>query len=343
MNGEPAHTGPALEGRTHMDDKPVDQPDPLGRAIFSRRRLLAGTGYLAGGIVLAGALDACGNGGNATPTTSGAGTGAVGAPKRGGNFRLGVTGGGSSDIIDGQNIVTKPDQARLIAGFETLLTYDEQYNLTQDGLAQEVTQDAPDVWTIRLRPGVTFHDGKPLTSDDVVYSFQRILNPEEGLFGNAGLGSVDPKNIEKVDTLTVRLHLKQPDSTIGDQLGQYYNGIVPVGYTRKGTQNGTGPYKVQSFTAGQQSVHVRNENYWRSGQPYFDQVTVIDFPDPSAQVNALLSGQLDAITDIPFAQIDVAKAHGDLAILEGQGGGWLPICMAIDLEPFTDVRVRQAF
>jgi peptide/nickel transport system substrate-binding protein len=146
-----------------------------------------------------------------------------------------------------------------------------------------------------------------------------------------------------MDDRTLRLNLKHADSTIGDQLGQYYNGIVPVGYTRAGTQIGTGPYKVQSFTAGQQSVHVRNPNYWRSGQPYFDQVTVIDFPDPSAQVNALLSGQLDAITDIPFAQISVVKAHNNLAVLESQGGGWLPLCMAIDMEPFTDVRVRQAF
>jgi peptide/nickel transport system substrate-binding protein len=100
---------------------------------------------------------------------------------------------------------------------------------------------------------------------------------------------------------------------------------------------------VESFDPGQQSVHVKNPNYWRSGEPYFDQVTIIDFPDASAQVNALLSGQIDAMTDIPFAQIDVAKAHGDLDVLESQGAGWLPICMAIDLEPFTDVRVRQAF
>ena len=59
-------------------------------------------------------------------------------------------------------------------------------------------------------------------------------------------------------------------------------------------------------------------------------------------MNALLSGQVDAITDIPFAQIGVAKANGGLAILITQGGGWLPLCMAIDHDPFTDNRVRQA-
>jgi peptide/nickel transport system substrate-binding protein len=317
-----------------MDEKSSWRPTGLGGRILTRREALIGAGVLAGGMTLAGVLAACGT--TTSTTTSG-------GPKRGGNFRLGVTGGGAKDMIDGQNIVTKPDQARLVAGFETLLVYDENYNLTTDGLAESVTQDAPDTWTVRLKQGITFHDGKSLTADDVIYSFQRMLDPKQGLFGTGGLGSIDPNNITKLDPRTVRFKLKQADSTIGEQMGQYYNGIVPVGYTRAGTQIGTGPYKVQSFTPGQQSVHVRNPNYWRSGQPYFDTVTIIDFPDPSAQVNALLAGQLDAITDIPFAQVDVIKAHPGLAVLESPGGGWLPLCMAIDMEPFTDVRVRQAF
>jgi peptide/nickel transport system substrate-binding protein len=323
-----------------MEERPEDRPhiDAAGYMI-SRRDLLVG----AGGALLAGSLAACGSSGSASTSSSPSPSQPAGGLKRGGTFRLGVTGGGSGDIIDGQSIVTKPDQARLVAGFETLLVYDTDYKLQTDGLAQEVTQDKPDQWTIRLKDGITFHDGKPLTADDVIYSLQRILNPKEGLFGTAGLGSIDPKTIKKMDTLTVRLPLKQADSTIADQLGQYYNGIVPVGYSRKGKQIGTGPYVLKSFTPGGESVHTRNPNYWRTGEPYFDEVNVIDFPDPAAQVNALLAGQLDAITDIPFAQIDVAKANGNIEILESQGGGWLPICMAIDMDPFTDKRVRQAF
>ena len=318
-----------------MEDTPSAQPKELLGSTITRRRLLINAGVVVGGAMLAGPLAACGQ-------TSNTGGTPQGSPKRGGNFRLGVTGGGAKDMIDGQNIVTKPDQARLVAGFETLLEYDRSYKL-QPALADEVTQDAPDKWTIRLKQGITFHDGKPFTVDDVIYSFQRIASKSEGLFGNAGLASIDPNNITKKDDRTITLNLKHPDSTIGDQLGQYYNGIVPKGYTRAGVQNGTGPYKVQSFTKGQQSVHVRNPNYWRSGQPYFEQVTIIDFPDPAAQVNALLSGQIDAMTDIPFAQINVVKGHGGLAILEGQGAGWLPLCMAIDMPPFDDNSVRQAF
>ncbi len=325
-----------------MVDNSSDRPDG-GDGGLSRRELLVG----ASSVLLAGGLAACGGSGG-SGSSAAAGSTAAGTPKKGGNFRLAVTGGGSGDIIDGQSIITKPDQARLAASWETLVSYDDQYKLQiggdNGGLAEELTQDAPTQWTIRLRKGIEFNNGKTLTGDDVKYSIQRILDPKEGLFGAAGLSSIDPNKITVMDPQTVRLGLTAPDSTIAEQFGQYYNGMVPVGYSRKGPLKwvGTGPFKTTSFNPGQQSVHVRNPNYWRTGQPYFDQVTVIDFPSATAQVNALLSGQVDAMTDIPFAQIQVAKSNGGLAILITQGGGWLPLCMAIDMAPFTDNRVRQA-
>ena len=87
---------------------------------------------------------------------------AAGTPKKGGNFRLGVTGGGASDIIDGQSIVTKPDQTRLIGSWETLLTYNEDYVLGTDGLAEEVDSSVPGQVDVRLRSGIEFHNGKTL-------------------------------------------------------------------------------------------------------------------------------------------------------------------------------------
>jgi peptide/nickel transport system substrate-binding protein len=69
---------------------------------------------------------------------------------------------------------------------------------------------------------------------------------------------------------------------------------------------------------------------------------VIDFADPSAQVNALFSGAIDAMTDIPFAQLATAKGHSNIKILESPGGGWLPLCMAVDMPPFDNVNVRKA-
>src|SRR3954454_15742396 len=305
----------------------------------SRRQLFAGA---AGAAAVAG-LSACSG---TTPSsqsgTSSSSSAAAGKPKRGGNFRLGVTGGGTKDIFDGQNIITKPDQARLVSAFETLLTFDDQYQLTQDGLATNVTADTPTQYTIELRKGIEFHNGKTMTADDVIYSLQRIGTKGNGLTGYAATASMDIANIKKVDQYTVRLPLKTPDSTVPQTLASYTFGIVPVGYKAfPSKQIGTGAYKLKSFTPGQQSVSERNPNYWRSGEPYFDTVTITDFADATAQVNALLGGQIDAMTEVPSSQVQTLKAQ-QMEALISPGGGWQPLCMAIDMPPFDDVRVRQA-
>ncbi len=253
--------------------------------------------------------------------------------------------GGSSsqaDILDGQNIITKPDQARLVSAFETLLTFDDNYRLTTNGLAQSYSQDTPKQYTIHLRQGIEFQNGKTMTADDVVYSLQRIATKGNGLTGYAATATMDVAGIKKLDKYTVRIPLKTPDATIPQTLASYTFGIVPTGYQAyPHPQIGTGAYKLKSFTPGQRSVSERNPNYWRSGEPYFDTVTIIDFTNSTAQVNALLGGQVDAMTDLPASQVKVLQSR-NLAALISKTGGWLPLCMAIDMPPFDDVRVRQA-
>jgi peptide/nickel transport system substrate-binding protein len=265
--------------------------------------------------------------------------------KRGGNFRIGIGGGSDKEAIDAQNSVLDPDAARLVAMFEGLTYYDQNYKL-QMGLAEEFSSKDAKVWTIRIRPGVEFHNGKTLTADDVVYSIKRMLNKSLALYATSQIeGSVVASGIKKIDKNTVRLTLAAPNSVLPDAFGQYFMNIVPVGYKSLklgGKQIGTGPYTFKSFTPGQRSVHLRNPNYWRTGQPYFDQVTVIDIADDSARVNALIGGQVDAIDAIPFAQVGSTQGKG-FKILNSAGGGWVPITMAVDQAPFTDPRVRQAF
>jgi peptide/nickel transport system substrate-binding protein len=318
--------------RRSRDERNIRAASVFGGTV-TRRQFVVG----AGGAVMLAGLAACGGGSTSTsqPTSSG-------TPKRGGNFRLGVTGGGSKDIFDGQNIVTKPDQARLVSAFETLLTFDDNYRLQTDGLAENVTADSPTQYTIHLRKGIEFQNGKTMTADDVIYSLQRIGTEANGLTGFAATASMDIANIKKMDQYTVQLPLKTPDSTIPQTLASYTFGIVPVGYKAyPAPQIGTGAYKLKSFTPGQESVSERNPNYWRSGQPYFDTVTISDFADATAQVNALQGGQIDAMTDLPAAQVTTVKANGANALIS-KTGGWVPLCMAIDMDPFTDARVRQA-
>jgi peptide/nickel transport system substrate-binding protein len=305
-------------------------------APISRRSALLGAAGIAAGL-------AVGSGSDAFAATTKA------RAKKGGNLRIGVPGNGVKDIIDGQNILTKADQARQQAGWETLLTFDRNYKLQSDGLAESVEPSGKLAYTIRLRKGLEFHNGKSVTADDVIYSLKRLTTKKLALDGGTGVTSVDPTKLKKMDNLTVRVGLLQPDSTIPFGLASYTAGIVPVGYASKGTsvktgQIGTGPFMLESFDPGKQSVHTRFANYWRGGGlPYLDQVTVIDLDDDTARINALISGQIDVMTDVPFAETKLITGQSSLVLFENAGAGWLPLCMRIDQKPFTDVRVRQAF
>src|SRR2546426_909475 len=124
-----------------------------------------------------------------------------------------------------------------------------------------------------LGKGVEFHNGKPMTADDIVWSIRRMLDKSLSLYATAQLAGLRPQNVKKVDKWTVRLALDTPNSVLPDAFGQYFMGMVPVGYINSkqgGPQIGTGPYKFVSFTPGNRSQFVRNPHYWRHGQPYFD-------------------------------------------------------------------------
>jgi peptide/nickel transport system substrate-binding protein len=306
-----------------------------GPAILSRRQLLAGGAGVAAVGLLATACSSSG-------ATASAPSSSAGTPKRGGNFRVGVAGGSPSDLFDGQNFLSQPDEARIVSLFEPLLIFDDNYQL-QPWLAEEVTMENPGQWLIRLRQGIEFSNGKTLQAQDVVYSLRRIADPKNGLAGQTQLAAIDPTGFTVLDRYTVRAKLTSPNSVLDQGLGQYYNNIVPDGYQKwPAPQAGTGCYVVKSFTPGQQSVSTRNPNYWHPGQPYFDTVTIIDFPDDTARVNALLGGSIDAMTSVLTPQIPTIQSHGGLSLLVSHNGEWLPICMAIDTPPFNDNDVRQA-
>jgi len=307
---------------------------------LTRDELLRRGAALGGALLVGGALSGTAGAAEAAPKI-----------KRGGVFRLGISGAGAQDFIDGQHIVAKSDIARLVAGFEGLSYFNEQYKPTIDGLAEELEAEKPNQWLIRVRDGIEFHNGKTLSADDVIYSIRRTLKPKLGLFGRAAFGAVDPSRMKKLDSRTVRLTLKQGDVTLIDAFSQYFQGIVPFGYSPDSLGSrgkhplrfiGTGPYKVKSFVPGRQSIHVRNENYWREGQPYFDEVRIINFADDTARINALLGGQVDAIVDVPYAQIPLVQKRKGLKVHEQPTGAWNPISMRVDVPPFDDNRVRQA-
>jgi peptide/nickel transport system substrate-binding protein len=309
---------------------PDTQERRLTRDQFLRRAAAAGVVALVSG---------CGSS-SQTQTQKGS------APRRGGTLRFGGAGGSSKDYMDPGVSFSDVDAARDQATFEPLAGTDAGGNVVLNSLAEEFSSTTPDVWTIRVRDGIEFHNGKTLGADDVIYSIQRMANPKVGLAAAAQLASIDPSRMTKLDRRTVRLVLKQKDVTILPTLSSPWTGIVPVGYSphRAGgasvaEQIGTGAYMLKSYTPGQQSVHVRFPHYWRT--TYLDELVITDLTD-TARVNALLGGQVDAATQIPSVQAKQVAGSGAAHLLVSPSQTFGPLLMQVKTPPFNDVRVRQA-
>ncbi len=329
------------EGDLGMGQHNDSEPSEAGT--HSRRDFLKGTVGGAAALGMGGLLAPHGTAGlEPTARSTAARASArpsVAKPKRGGRLRLASTGGGSSDTLDGNNAVENLDFARAPQLYDCLMEVDA--NATpQLALAEEVTPNANATeWTIRVRKGVEFHNGKELNIDDVLFTFNRILTNK--FSAASGLAFMNLPAAKKLDAYTVRIPMHAGYSIMPSTLmGEGEMSIVPVGYDPK-KPVGTGAFKYQSFTPGQQSVFSRNANYWRSGEPYFDEVVITNFSDETSQVNALLSGAADVVDQLSIASVAPIKSGGKTIEIWG-GPGWVPFTMRLDQAPFNDVRVRQA-
>src|SRR5262249_47735120 len=155
-------------------------------------------------------------------------------------------------------------------------------------------------------PGVTWHDGKPFTADDVVYTFHTWSDSAN--FGNAALaGIVDFPRVRKRGNLTVEVPLVKPAAALPSLFSGYTNFVVQNGSTPASFKThpiGTGPFMFKSFTPGQRSEFVRNPSYWEpGGKPYVDRLVIqSSFTDETSRLNALLSGQTNILALMPPEQ-----------------------------------------
>lgn len=294
----------------------------------SRRALLTAAAVGGAGLVLSG----CG-GTQASVLEAGD------TPQPGGTLRVGITGGGASDTVDAHVPLGTGDAARMFNLYDTLFSFDPEYRLVPSLAESAEPNEAGDEWTVRLRPGVTFHDGRALTAADVRFTFERILDPEDPKAGVSKLGTVE--RIEVIDELTTRFVLGAPDAVLPDALAQYVMGIVPEGYD-PARPVGTGPFSLVDFEPGGTTRLRAFEDYWQ-GRAHLDEVLLINFDDEDALVNSLLSSQVDVVAQVPLALVQVISEDPRIEVISSETGNWLPFTMRTDVAPFDDPRVREAF
>ena len=282
-------------------------------------------------------------GGLAVSAALPAGAGAQPAPKRGGTLRISV-----SNRTASLNPLQVSGPSEYIAAdmlFSGLLRMGLDMKPAPD-LALSYSGDAEaKVFTYRLRPGVKFHDGSPLTSADVAATYRAIMDPKTAAPARAALGSL--QTIEAVDPLAVRFTCARSFADFPVATAHANARIVSEAALRDlpgmaTRANGTGPFKQDSFDSTRMLRVVRNPNYHLPQYPYVDAVELPLFPDLTAEVQNLLSGSTDVMSEVQQADFKRITSAPGIVGQRAKSGRFANIVTRIDSKPFDDIRVRTA-
>ena len=187
-------------------------------------------------------------------------------------------------------------------------------------LAWEPNEDGTE-WIFHLREGVKFHDGSDFDSEDVVYSLQRVQDPQLDSPARSVIAMVD--TIEAVDSKTVIMTLSAPFADLPFQLMDYRLRIIPSGSgdTIAQTGIGTGPFKVDTFDAQGTTVLSAFNDYFL-GAPKLATLEVIAIPDAQARLQALLGEQIDMLRDLTRQQSSMLRSSDKFQVQEIRTGTW---------------------
>ena len=248
--------------------------------------------------------------------------------------------------------------------YEPLVGRDKKLGLAP-ALATKWAQTSPNIWRFELRRGVKFHDGTPMTADDVVFSFKRAAGDGSDMKGYTSA----MKDMRKVDDFTVELETTAPFPILPDVISLVYvmskkwcednKADKPVD-RRKGIENaasfranGTGPYRLRERQPTTRSVFVRNPSYWDKIEGNVDEVVFTPIGNDATRVAAMLSGEIDMMEPVPLQDVERLKSNANLTVMQGpelrtiflgmdQKRDELQFSSVKGKNPFKDKRVRQA-
>ena len=261
-----------------------------------------------------------------------------GTPVPGGTFRFAVE---PAATIEPHQLNDDPGIGTVHQVCEMLVDTDYEGNL-QPRLATSWTPDETgQVWTVPLREGVSFHNGQMMTANDVVATFQRLVDPESGSSAQATFDFLTPDGVRAVDELTVEFALSRPVVDFPAYLNSYQAVILPADWPGGFAENpiGTGAFRLVEFVPQQRVIYERFADYWLPDVPYLDRLEAITLSSENA-VTAMLGGDIE-MTGNPAA-LPLFEANPDIKALTIGTSGHDGIFMRVDQEPFSDKRVRQA-
>ena len=266
------------------------------------------------------------------------------APRRGGTLRISV----DQAVAKLNPLLVRVNPEYLVAE----LLYSSLTRLQLDMSAEPDLaaswSSSPDLleWTFVLRKGVTFHDGSAFTANDVVATFEAILDPKTASPARHNVGPI--AKVTAKDASTAVFTLSAPFADLPVTLAYTNAKMIPAAVVRSGMARldreaiGTGPFKLVSFEPERQVVVARNDAYYDKARPYLDRIQIVVYPDSTAEGSALISGDTDMISTVPPTEFARLQKSTGVKALRTPSGQFCNVNFGCDQKPFNDVRVRQA-
>lgn len=263
-------------------------------------------------------------------------------PKRGGHFRLGASGGSTSDTFDPANFNNGRMRNLMGACCNYLLEINDKGEAVPElALSFEPNADATR-YTVKLRKGVTFHDGKTFKAEDVVASINHHRGESSSSAVKAILKAITDIKVD--DDYTVVFTLASGNADFPYIFTDYHLPIYPA---RDGKLDvtkliGTGGYVLEHNEHGVRASMKRNPNYWKEGHANFDSAEIITISDVVARTNALTTGEIDAMDRVNLSTVQLLSRRPGIRIMEATGSQYYSMLMDTRLKPFDNADFRQA-
>ncbi|SEP78317.1 peptide/nickel transport system substrate-binding protein [Pseudomonas sp. NFACC02] len=263
----------------------------------------------------------------------------VGKGKPGGKIRVAGVSSSTADTLDPAKGALSTDYVRHYMFYNGLTRFDNHMT-PQLELAERIENTDATLWTITLRKDVTFHNGKPLTPADVVFSLSRHKDP---LTGSKVMALVEQfAEIKASGPNEVQIRLGSPNAELPSILAVSHLLIVPDGTTDFNKGIGTGPFSVGEFKPGVRSIALRNKNYWKPGLPYLDEIEFIAIADEPSRVNALLSGDVHMINEVNARSTARIAGSGKHRVVDAPSGNYTDLIIRQDQMPGKSPEFTQA-
>jgi peptide/nickel transport system substrate-binding protein len=262
-------------------------------------------------------------------------------PKRGGRMSLATREGSTTDSTD-PGLLTNAYQWYLAFAFTSTLTEILPDGSVGPALAEAWDSTDAQTWNFKLRKGVTFHSGRAMTADDVVASINHHRKKDSTSF----VAPIAKQIVEiKADgPNAVIIKLAQPNADLPASFNTPGFTIYPASSTGIDWQSrdGTGGYILKEHEPGVRSFLTRDPNYWRDDRAFADEVELLCIADATARINALVTGQVNAIDEVDLKTVTLLQRQSGITVEESTGPLHYSFPMRTDLAPFKDVNVRLA-